>query len=391
MQRINVEMFNRRAFSSIWWFWQSHALLLGVGILAIYFAGIALVSWLVPGVNWDMVAYVAASIDRPQMNDVELHHQAWAAVRDRVSQGEFLVLTSDRPYRIAQFENPSAFASMLGFYKVKVLYVAVASWLSQFFQPVDALRLVTAASVVLTGVTVLVWSIERRTAVWAPVIVALFILSGFGTVARQVVPDIMAAMFLVAAAYAFLARRDLVAALALVLAFLTRPDHLVFVSVLAITALLYGESARRLLFAMLICLVSYFAVTASTGHPGWWIQLWLTQVEYVPTLDGFNPDFSLLIYGRILVQALARSLVDENWLAMILLQCIAWGWLVHRALPLDSRQSILVTSIIASTALKFPIAPMHETRFYLAYLLIFGLVLIEVAAQGWRVRRAVSD
>lgn len=362
-------------------FWQSHAIALGVGIIAIYFVGIVLVSWIIPGANWDMVAYVAAALDYNQLSATELHSKAWEAVRGRVSDGEFLVLTSDRPYRIVQFESPSAFVTMLGFYKVKVLYVAIASWLTGIMQPVDALRLISTLSAALIGMVVFVWSFQRKFTAWAPVIVAFFILSDFGNVARHVAPDLLAAFFLIYAAFAYLKRQDTLCAVSLILAFLTRPDHLAFIAVLAMVASQAGEGSRRLLIAFLGCFVSYFAITSYAGHPGWWTQLWFTQIEYVPNLEGFDPEFSVFVYGKIVIQALVRSMIDETWLAVFVLQCIVIAFLFSNIPGFEKRQIVLIFSIIVSTAAKFAIAPMHETRFYVAYLIIFGLVIVEIAAR----------
>lgn len=171
-----------------------------------------------PSVNWDMVAYVAAALDNGAQSAAELHKVAWEAVRERVSDGEFLVLTADRPYRVRQYADAQAFATMLGFYEAKFLYVEVASCLSRWMQPVDGLQLISVVSAAALGAVIAFWALKEKFLAQAPFILALLVFSGFSHTAFLVVPDPFASVFLVLAAWLYLRSLDLACAVMLVLA-----------------------------------------------------------------------------------------------------------------------------------------------------------------------------
>lgn len=361
--------------------WCAHGALLGLGLLSLYIVTVSAVAGVYPRANWDMVAYVASALDDGSRTATELHRAAWDAVRDRVSEGELAVLTSDRPYRVRQYADPNAFATMLGFYEVKFLYVRLASFLSRFMHPVDALHLISATSALAVGFLVLAWAWDRKFVAYAPFVLSLLVLSGYGEVAREAVPDLFASVFVVLAAWAYLRRFDLVCAVALLGAFLARPDHLAFIGVLAVVALMARQGAIVLLAVLVVALAAYFPLTRLAGHPGWWVQMWFTNVEYVPTLEGFSPPFSLLVYLGMLVRVVVRSLVEESWLAVLLLECIALGALVLRRARMEERETVLLLALLATVAAKFIVAPFHETRFHMAYLIVFGMTLLGVWAR----------
>ena len=88
----------------------------GALLLILYTATVCAVAVAFPDANWDMIAYVASILEQPGIDPASLHAQTYDMVRQKVSDGQYLVLTEDRPYRIRQADDPVAFLSMLGFY-----------------------------------------------------------------------------------------------------------------------------------------------------------------------------------------------------------------------------------------------------------------------------------
>ncbi|WP_274425062.1 hypothetical protein [Chelativorans sp. YIM 93263] len=373
--------FSARSFAQLWSSWGG---LLGLLLLVAYFLTVVVVSVVYPQADWDMVAYVASAMDDGSRSAAELHEAAWNAVRERVSEGEFLMLTADRPYRVRQYADPQAFATMLGFYKVKLLYVVLTEWLSQWMQPVDALRLISTVSAGVTGAVLVAWAARERFLDYAPFILAVVILSGVPHEARVVIPDMLSAAFFVLGTWLYLRRLDLACAVALFLAFLARPDTLAFLGVFAVAAVMTRQGYIMAIATFLAALVAYFPITQAAGHPGWWIQMWFTNIEYVPTLEGFNPDFSILVYLKMLVRVLVRSLVENTWLVLFIMELIILGRMVLGRVSMRDRELVLVCALAAATVAKYFVAPFHGDRYYMAQLLSLGMVLIGIWSRETR-------
>ena len=345
---------------------------------------IAIVSWIVPATNWDMVAYIASILDLDELSPAEIHQKSWAAVREHVNEGQFMVLTSDRPYRIHQFADPDAFYSMLGFYRVKFLYIQLAAQIAPYTGPLAALRILTTISVAGIGAITLTWLSWQKILFMAPLAAALLILSDFGDMAMLVVPDLLASMFIILAALFFIKKNEPGLIIALFLAVLTRPDHLVFVGILTLLSLMTGTMRRAGIIALILTMTSYFFATKVTGHPGWWVQMWFTHIEYVPTLVGFHPDFSVIAYIKIVASALARSMINNTWVAILILEAFFLAVLVNLKYKFTKEETTMLIAFFATFAAKFAVFPLYETRFHFAYLMICGMILISVFGRSFQ-------
>ncbi|MET1416377.1 hypothetical protein ABVF61_29165 [Roseibium sp. HPY-6] len=348
---------------------------LGAGILALFVLMTAAVIHIFPVSNWDMLAYTAAIIEPETDNIGTLHAQTYALVRENISDGEYTTLTEDRPYRIHQAKDADAFHTMLGFYRLKVLYVETARLLAPFTGPVEALRLISILSVVAVGGVLLAWMGRTGTLVYGPVVVAMLMLSSFGYAAQLISPDLYATFFLLLAALFYVERLDIPAALCLIGAFLVRPDHLAFIGVFFVFAAIYGPGRWSITGCFAACLAIYLWLTRGSDHPGWWIHMWFTHIEYVPTLEGFDPPFSVGTYVEMLLRSTVRALMGFTWiavlfaLAMFFARCISPG-------KMDQRSLVLLYAVFTSICAKYLVFPHYETRFYLPYLLIMGMILL---------------
>ena len=97
----------------------ARANMLGSILVVLYCSIIAIIALGFPLANWDMIPYTALAQATPGQDMAAIHASAYETVKQAVSPGDFLQLTEDRRYRIAQYASSDAFATMLPMYEVK--------------------------------------------------------------------------------------------------------------------------------------------------------------------------------------------------------------------------------------------------------------------------------
>lgn len=348
---------------------------LGAAILAIFICMTTAVVYVFPDSNWDMLAYTATVLE-PEFEDItELHRQTYDLVRQNVSEGEYVELTQNQPYRIRQANDPEAFGTMFGFYRLKILYLETARLLTGFMDPVQALRAISMVSAVAMGGILLLWLARARLLEYGPLVVAFLVLADFPYSAQLLSPDLFASVFVVLAGYLYLERLDTAAAASLLAAFLVRPDHLAFIGVFFVFAAIYGPGRWHFTACFAACFGIYVWLTRSTDHPGWWVHMWFTHVEYVGTIKDFDPPFSTFQYLQMLVRSTVRSLMGQTWLAILFLQVVFFASCIRPAKLLD-RERVLLYAVFASVCAKYVVFPHFESRFHLPYLIIMAMILM---------------
>jgi hypothetical protein len=329
-----------------------------------------------PLANWDMIPYTALAQTMPGQDIAAVHQQAYDAVKLAISPGDFMELTEDRGYRVAQYASPDAFASMLPMYEVKWLYIEAVKALSDFGGAIQAERMVNALSMIAIGIVLTLWLNASRALVLAPIVIAGLAMCDIGTIARVTSPDMFAGAFIIGGVFAFHKKQVVAAAIALALATLARPDHLVMAIMLAGMALVTARDWKSaVMLAVPAAAASAFAMNVD-GYPGWWPHIYLTQIEYVPTLEGFAPEFSMANYALAVVKAGARAVAEEGWPAMLLLGCATTIWMAAKHRFAENRELWLAATLLAAVIVKFFIFPANEARFYFAYLIPAMMVLL---------------
>lgn len=348
----------------------------GLLLLLAFTATVTAAAWVFPIYNWDMFAYLAAAHEAPGVSVEALHRHAYETMRQNAPAGDFIVLTQDRDYRVRQYNDAEAFFTMLGFYRVKLLYVEAIGWLSGIVDPHTAVRLLSVVPAALTGIVVTWWLAREKALHLALVAMALLLIAEFGESAREGTPDMLSSMLLIAAMLAFMARRELPVAILLFAAFLARPDHAAYIGVLWFVSVFTRSFSWGATVAFFAALAAYGPMTQAGGHPGWWTHFWFTHVEFVPTLEGFDPDFSITVYLYALVRVIVRSLVEETWLAILILGCLAWWQMVLRGIGFSRSETTVLVATLVAIGAKTVVFPLHETRFHFPYMVVFGLVLV---------------
>ncbi|MFD1697450.1 hypothetical protein [Roseibium aestuarii] len=349
--------------------------LIGGFILLLFTVMTVAVVKVYPLSNWDMFAYTAAILEDEIDDSVALHDKAYALMKADLSEGEYLTLTQDREYRIRQAEDPRAFATMMGFYDLKLGYVETARLLAKMTDPVSALRWISILSAAATGVLLMRWLARYKLMGAGPIVVSMLLVCGFGPIAALVTPDLYASFFLLLAFYLYCEKHDIPAALCLLAALFIRPDHLAFIGVFFVFALVYGPRRLVMTACFAAACAAYMFILKDEGHPGWWVHMWFTHVEYVPTLEGFNPPFSPLIYVQMLVRSTVRSLTNQTWVAVLFALAIFHARCINKpAMP--ERPKVLLYAIFTSIIAKYFVFPHYETRFYFPYLMGMGMILL---------------
>ncbi len=144
--------------------------------------------------------------------------------------GCFAALTGADAYRAHQFDNPDAFVSMLGMYKVKALYVGLVQAFAGQFGEIGAIRLITTVSTAVTGTVFLLWLYRRQALAFAPFIIGLLMIGGYGDVARLGTPDAFFMALLSLGLFLHDRGKVWLGALALIMATLVRSDTIVFLA-----------------------------------------------------------------------------------------------------------------------------------------------------------------
>lgn len=353
----------------------------GAALLILYFAAVCAVALYFPEANWDMIAYVASILENGGALGHELHTEAYRLVRQSISDGEFIVLTSDRPYRIVQYQDPDAFITMLGFYRVKLLYIEFAHFLTNWVDPVEALRWVSVISAAAIGVLTLLWLGERHCLVLAPLAIVAMIVTGLGDATWLATPDLFSAVFVVAGVLLYVGERGLTCGIAFLLAILAQPDHLALVGVFAVISIVIRPIGIWVIIAFIAGLTLSLSISGMSAHPGWWVHFWFTNIEYVPTLDGFEPPFSVLSYLQALLQSAVRSLVEQQWLGVLIAMVFLLALMLRHNFAFTRREAVAMTSILVTIPAKFLVFPLQESRFYFAYLISLALIMIAAYAR----------
>ena len=361
------------------------ASLLGVLIFVGYMAVTIATSFLLPDANWDMLPYLAAAEEGKYPDPQALHDFAYAAVKDGVTESEYAALTNDGGgFRSHMAENANDFVSLLGMYRVKFLYGKIISIASSFMSPSSALHMVSVASAIGFGALVLAWLRRSRALALAPVFAGLMIVSGFGEAARVGTPDMLCAALFLGGLYAYTFKNEWLTAVLLTLAFLARPDNIVFIGVFMVLLAVYRQKSAGSFAAFIACFIGYFAVSHFAHHPGWWPHLYFSSIEQHRNMSDFHPAFSLALYAHAFGASFLRALEFNTWVGVSVLALGLWFLADRSGFKLERRAGVVFAALVLSVLAKFVVFPIHDTRVYFPALIPSFLILLPVLQAFYR-------
>ncbi|TIQ20704.1 MAG: hypothetical protein E5X51_15025 [Mesorhizobium sp.] len=338
---------------------------IGAATFALYILLTAVMAWFMPDANWDMLPYLAIAEEGSYRDVQALHDYAYGMVRGGVSAGDYKALIDDGGgFRSHMAGNAADFHSLLGMYRIKFLYAEILSTMSSVMSPVEAMSAVSVLSVLLFGAIALLWLRSEGALALAPVVGAVLMMAEFGDAARAATPDLLCSALFLGGLFAYVRGRDVATAILLFLAFMARPDNIVFLAVFAVLLVAFRQKAWGALAGFAASLVAYFAISHWAQHPGWWPHLWFSSIEQHYNMNGFDPPFSAVAYLRAFAVSMVRAVSLNSWVGtsvLALAGCYAAG---RAGFKLDRRAGILFAALVLGVLAKFTVFPIHDTRIY---------------------------
>ncbi|MGX8013368.1 hypothetical protein ACVDG8_032545 [Mesorhizobium sp. ORM8.1] len=357
---------------------------IGAIAFSLYILLTASTAWFMPDANWDMLPYLAIAEEGTHPDAQALHDYAYSTVKAGVSAGDYKTLTDDDGgFRSHMTDNAVDFHSLLGMYRIKFLYAEILSGLSHVVSPVEAMRLVQVFSVLLFGAITLAWLRAEGALALAPVVGAVLIMADFGDAARASTPDLLCSALFLGGLFAYMRKREAATAILLFLAFMARPDNIVFLAIFAVLLVAFRQKAWGALAGFAASFVAYFAISHWAQHPGWWPHLWFSSIEQHYNMDGFEPPLSVTAYLKAFAASVVRAVTVNSWVGVSVLALAGWFGLDRAGFRIERRAGILLAALVLGVLAKFTVFPIHDTRIYFPNLLPPFLLLIAPLTALW--------
>ncbi len=352
--------------------------ILGVGFAA-FVLGIFLLAIAMPVYVYDQIPYIGAALAQSGVEAASLHEQTWSTAKALTSEADYLDLSQGYDYRKRQSSDPQAFASVLPLYSAKLGYIALLQ-LAPGAQAMAKLALWAGhLGALAIGITCLFWMVAKRTLWAAPILAAVLVLGSYFESARGGGPDIIASALVLIGVYVWLQQRDWLANGLWLAAFLFRPDTIILLLALIITSFLFGHRKLPTLLAFGVALGLSVIIQKSTGHPGWWVHYYFSNIRIQPTLVGFDPAFSVQLWARGMGRGIYQSLLEFNWPAVLVLLSGMTVWLWTKRHYFADRQRAALGFLLLTIGGKFALFPLPDDRIYSIFLVAAVLILAEIA------------
>ncbi|RWE95320.1 MAG: hypothetical protein EOS81_15735 [Mesorhizobium sp.] len=357
---------------------------IGAIAFSLYILLTAATAWFMPDTNWDMLPYLAIAEEDAYPDPQALHDYAYSTVKAGVSAGDYKTLTDDGGgFRRHMTESAADFHSLLGMYRIKFLYAEILSSLSHVVSPVEAMRLVQVFSVLLFGAITLAWLRAEGALALAPIVGAILIMADFGDAASASTPDLLCSALFLGGAFAYVRKREAATAVLLFLAFMARPDNIVFLAIFTVLLIAFRERGWGALAGFAASFIAYFAISHWAQHPGWWPHLWFSTIEQHYNMDGFEPPFSIAAYLKAFAASVVRAVTLNSWVGVSVLALAGWYGLDRAGFRLNRRAGILLAALVLGVLAKFTVFPIHDTRIYFPNLLPPFLLLAAPLMALW--------
>lgn len=348
-----------------------------------------------PDYNWDMVAYVATALEDETPDAVSLHAETWREIEAaNPPSARLYEIQQGNPYNLHQWQNPQDFQSQLSMYRVKVGYI----WLMQALAPltglVDAAIFLNVLPLLAIGAVAFLWLREEDAMQAALLLGPALLVADLFHMATAITPDMLLAAVSLLAIYMLARGRDLAAGALLFVSVFIRPDNVVFVFALLVTAVLFGWRLMPMLLTFVASMAACVLIQKLNGHPGWWAHFYFSCVEIQNSMAGFHPDFSVTAFVQGYVRGAVIAVADNDWPAVLALLVCGWALLNRVGRIPAGRGNALMFAMVIGTLGKFASFPLPDDRFY--FVTIAGMVMLmavywrprfDIAAGNWQVAR----
>lgn len=349
---------------------------LAVAFFAVVCLAISAYALVRPDYNWDMVAYVATALEDRHGDPVDLHAETWRLISQRASASQLYALQQGNPYNLNQWQNPADFQSQLSMYRVKVGYIAMLRALEPAVGLVNAAILLSVLPSLMLGGFCLYWLAREDALQGAFVLAPLLVLADYAHMTTAVVPDMLVSLVSFVAVYLLLRRRDAAACALLFASVFLRPDNIILVFALLLTAIAFGWRMLPLLVTFAAAVAGGMIVARLGGHPGWWAHFYFSCVQIQNSMVNFHPDFSLVDFARGYVRGVVVAVMDNEWPAILALLLAGWALLRRMGRTGAGRESALVFALAIGTLGKFASFPLPDDRFFFVFIGAMSMMLV---------------
>jgi hypothetical protein len=334
-----------------------------------------------PAYNWDMIPYMAITLQHDQHDPAFVHDSVYALIRQQLPADTYgQLIDGGLPYRKKMAEDPAAFTRQMPFYLVKPLYTGLV-YLA-YKSGLSLLRATVFPSVLcffLIGTLLVRWIRKYIQGPLAVLFSTLVMLSApMWDLARSSSPDGLSALLLLLAFYALMEKGSLLLiGMALLGAIFARIDNVIPATFVATLLVYSGNISRKYYAALLACIiVSYGCVTFTTHAYGWNVLYYPTFARSLNLTYTYDAGFHLRDYIDLVKSHVMTGLFSSSLLLFLALGSLAFIREMRPTLRnLDADQRLLI-AIFGTIALRFVLQPVIADRLYVAYYLCILIVLI---------------
>jgi hypothetical protein len=324
-----------------------------------------------PQYTWDLVGYIACSVDANAPRAI--HDQTFAAIRN-VPNGKDIQL--DNPYRVDVAANPYHFAEQLPFYSIKPIYVLLIKGFHRLGMPFPkAAVAVSAAANFLLAVLLWLWLRPYLNGLQCAAACSLIMLSpNILALSRWATPDCLATFVAALGVYLIVERKWYFWGCSLLLFDVwVRTDGLILAGIV-FAALLVRRKLDVVQFAGLsaLALGSYFTINHFAGSYGWPALFYNSFQGGLVTPGETLIHFSLSAYLHQVVRGAFLWLISGSFALYLLLGGLAI-WLNRFSMYSD-----MIVAVLAARALSYAFYPNGDQR-YTAVLFVMVPVALIIA------------
>ncbi|MCC6215348.1 MAG: hypothetical protein IT376_10795 [Polyangiaceae bacterium] len=262
----------------------------------------------VPFWSWDVLPYVAISLEGRAASPGDLHARTYSAVRADVPQRTYKDFTEGAAFRRDVARDADAFTGTLGMYRQRVGYaLAIRAAGLAGAAPAEAVVWVSRVAWVLLATALYAAAARRTGPLRAAAIAALVVHAPpFVAGSTQTTPDLAAAALFAAGLSAWPAARAGGVA-GLLMAVLFRPE--LALPAAGFVACAASATPRVAAGAAAVLLGACAAATLGSGHPGWWRLVWISFVDLRSDLQA--GPFTWTAYWQIVARS--ATTIDASW------------------------------------------------------------------------------
>ena len=353
---------------------KTFARLMGLGFLAFVLAIVAL-AFALPGYPYDLIPYFGAALS----GTVEQVHQtAWGLVKDSAKPEVYSNLSSADEYRQTQSSNPDAFHSVLPLYAVKIGYITLLQLFGPLIGWLKAAFWSNYIAGLAFGLICFVWLLKAKALQGAAVVAALLLALNYIDMVAYPSPDMFASTLTLAAIFLWTRQNENWAIILLLVAFLFRPDTIIFVFALILACALFQQRLGRWVVLLAALLIASVFIRDMANHPGWWTHYYFSNVRIQNSLENFAPAFSITDWVVGQARGVFMALSDFNWPVILVLLVTAFITSLRFGYTYSNRQSTMLLACLLTIGGKFLVFPLPNDRLYATFLIAGSLIILQV-------------